>query len=210
MILRLLSKVERVCAVISGGFILVMMLLTTADVILRYLFNSPLVGNYELQPMFLIGVVYLAASSVQARRAHISLDIVSSRLSQANQIMLQLFGDIVFLSFTAMIAWRFGLATWKAWVIQDYFMGLVRFPLWPPYLIINLGAGLLSLRLIGGIITNPLWRKDSGISLFGRSVRVAFVAVALSLVLFVIFKTINANLEVSTIGFIIICLFFVL
>jgi C4-dicarboxylate transporter DctM subunit len=210
MPLKLLSKVERVCAITSGGFILVMMLLTTVDVVGRYVFNRPLVGNYELQPMFLIAVVYLAASSVQARRGHISLDILSSHLSQANQLALRLFGDIVFLSFAAMIAWRFSLTTWKAWAIQDYFMGLVRFPLWPPYLVITLGTGLLSIRLIEGIVNNPLWRRESGISLFGRYVRVALVVVALGLVLASIFWAINANVEATTVGLIVIGLFFIL
>jgi C4-dicarboxylate transporter DctM subunit len=210
MTLKLLSKVERVCAVISGGFILLMMLLTTLDVFLRYVFNSPLKGNYELQPMLLIGVVYLATSSVQARRAHISLDLLFSRLSKANQLALQLFGDIVFLTFAAMVAWRFSLVTWKAWVIKDYFMGMVSFPLWPPYLIITLGTGLLSLRLIEGIISNPLWRKESGISLFGRSIRVALAVVALSLLLAGIFMAVNAHLPVTTVGLIVIGLFFVL
>ena len=39
---------------------------------MRYAFNSPITGNYELQPLLLIGVVFLAAASIQARRVHIT------------------------------------------------------------------------------------------------------------------------------------------
>ena len=65
--IKLLSSCERIGAIISGAFVLIMMIMTTADVILRYAFNSPIQGNYELQPLLLIGVVYLAAASIQAK-----------------------------------------------------------------------------------------------------------------------------------------------
>jgi tripartite ATP-independent transporter DctM subunit len=211
MISHLLSKAERVGSILSGGFILVMMFLTVTDVFLRYVFHSPLRGNYELQPIFLIGVVYLAASRVQSQRGHIALDVISSHLSKPNQLTLQLFGDIIFLIFSALVAWQFSLATWEAWVTNDYFMGgLIRFPLWPPYLVITLGTGLLSLRLIEGISSNPLWRKELGISFLGLFIRLAFVVVVLSLVLVSIYLAMNANLEASTIGIVVIGLFMVL
>lgn len=207
MLLKLLSKTERVGAVIAGAFILIMTLLTTADVIMRYVFNSPIKGNYELQPMLLIGVVYLATASVQSRRGHISLDLITSHVSGVNQSTLSLFSDIVFLAFSALITWQFALATWKAWVIKDYFMGLVHFPLWPPYLIITFGCGLLSLRLIEGIVNNQLWRKESGITASGRYFRVALIAVILILLLAGIFTAINAKLQPQTVGGIAIALF---
>jgi len=210
MPLKWLSKTERVCAVIAGAFIILMMGLTTADVIARDFFNSPIKGNYELQPMLLIGVVYLAVASVQARRGHISLDLITSHLSSANQLTLRMFGDIVFLAFSALITWQFALATWKAWVIKDYFMGLVHFPLWPPYLIITIGCGLLSIRLIEGLINNPLWRKASGISLSGRYLRVAAVALVLALLIAGLIIALNSNLKPTTVGVIILALFFVL
>src|SRR5512137_1256978 len=143
MLAKLLSKTERVCAIIAGAFILVMTLLTTADVFMRYVFNSPIHGNFELQPMLLIGVVYLATASVQSQRGHISLDLVTSHVSGASKLALTLFSDIIFLTFTALISWQFALASWQAWVIGDYFKGLVHFPLWPPYLVITFGSALL-------------------------------------------------------------------
>lgn len=210
MIVRILSKAERICAIASGAFILFMMLLTTVDVFMRYVLNSPLKGNYELQPMLLIGVVYLAAASVQAQRKHISLDLLPSHVSPANQSTLRLFGDIIFLVFSALVFWQFILATGKAWVTQDYVMGLIRFPLWPPYLLITIGTGLLSIRLIEGLVSNPLWRAKSGISFSGRFIRISILVAVFALIMAGIFIGARESLAAGTIGIIIIVMFLIL
>ena len=88
-----------------------MMVMTTLDVFLRYVFNSPITGNYELQPLLLIGVVFLAAASIQAKRGHISLDLITSHLPKSPQSSIRLFSDLFFLFFAAVICWQFVLAT---------------------------------------------------------------------------------------------------
>ena len=208
--LDLLSKVERAGAVIAGSIILIMMVLTTLDVFLRYVFNSPLKGNYELQPMLLIGVVYLAASSIQARRGHIALDLLSSHLSKANQLAVRFFGDVVFLVVAALIAWQFGLATWKAWETNDFFWGLVRLPLWPPYLTITLGTALLGLRLIEGVVSNPLWRNEVGTSSVSRYMRLVLTTLILVLMVAGILIATDARLQPQIVGSITLGLFLVL
>ena len=207
---KLFSKAERICSVIAGAFILVMTLLTTADVFMRYVFNSPINGNFELQPMLLVGVVYLATASVQARRGHIALDLITANVSSATQSALNLFGDIIFVTFSGIITWQFALATWNAWVIGDYFKGLVHFPLWPPYLIITFGSALLSLRLILFLIDNPLWLKKAEISNSGRYLRIALVFVSLILLFVFVLFCVNAYLYPPIVGWICIALFLLL
>jgi C4-dicarboxylate transporter, DctM subunit len=209
-LVKILSKCERAGAVISGAFILIMMVMTTADVFLRYVFNSPIKGNYELQPLLLIGVVFLAAASIQARRSHIALDLITSHLSKGNQAAIRLFSDIIFLVFAALICWQFAMATRTAWIAHDYFWGLVKFPLWPPYLVITLGTGLLGLRLIQQLISSPLWHKASGLSIASRAIRVFIVALVIGLFLAAIFMAINAHIQPVTVGTITIVLFVVL
>jgi len=190
--------------------VLIMMIMTTADVILRYAFNSPIQGNYELQPLLLIGVVYLAAASIQAKRNHIALDLIIAHLSKGNQMSLRLFSDLIFLTFAGLICWQFILATRTAWIDQDYFWGLVKFPLWPPYLIITLGTGLLGIRLVEGIVSSPLWRHQSDLNFFSRSVRIFFVALVIILLFLVVLWGTNAHLQPNAVGFITLGLFFVL
>jgi C4-dicarboxylate transporter, DctM subunit len=207
-LVKILSRVERYGAIISGIFVLIMMVMTTADVLLRYIFNSPIPGNYELQPLLLVGVVFLAAASIQAKRSHIALDLVTSRLSKPNQLSIQLFSDLIFLIFAGLICWQYVLATQSAWVTKDYYWGLVKFPLWPPYLIITLGTGILSLRLIEGLVSNPLWSRQSGYNIRSRSIRIFITTLITVLVLIVILIAVNAQLRPETVGLVAIILFF--
>jgi TRAP-type C4-dicarboxylate transport system permease small subunit len=209
-LVKILSVGERAGAIISGTFVLIMMLMTTLDVICRYIFNSPIQGNYELQPLLLVGVVYLAVSSIQAKRSHISLDLFSSRLSKGNQYTFRLFGDLVFILFSAVICWQFAIATYSAWVAKDYFWGLVKFPLWPPYLMITLGTAMLTLRLVEGIVSNPLWHRQSGLSAPARYIRIFIVALVAALMLTGILYITNAHVAPETVGIIAIALFFIL
>jgi C4-dicarboxylate transporter, DctM subunit len=207
---KILSIAERIGAIISGAFVLVMMVMTTADVFLRYAFNKPIQGNYELQPLLLVGVVYLAGASIQARRSHIALDLITSHLSKLNQSALRIFSDLIFMAFAGIVCWEFIFATRSAWINNDYFWGLIKFPLWPPYLIITLGTGMLSLRLIEGLVTNPLWRQQSDLSLLSRSIRIAIPVFAAAGLLIGILFAVNAHVQPVTVGTIAIGIFFVL
>jgi C4-dicarboxylate transporter, DctM subunit len=206
----ILSKAERLGGVTSGALILIMMVMTTLDVVMRYVFNNPMRGNYEIQPVLLIGVTYLAVSSVQAKRIHINLDLITSHLSKANQLALRLFNDTIFLTCSTVIVWKFAVNTWDAWVTGDYIRSMIKVPLWPPYLLITLGTGLLVIRLIEQVISNPIWRKKSAVDFKGRFFRVFLVVMAMILILAGILIAHQSNLTPVVIGIIIIAMFMVL
>ena len=210
MILRLMSKIERVSANISGIFILVMMILTTIDVFLRYVFNSPLDWNFEFQSLLLVGVAYLGISYVQSHRGHICMDVFSSRLSKTNQLGLQLLNDAIFLFLAVIITWQMGLQAWIAWVTGDFVWGVVKFPLWPAKWIITLGTGLISLRLISDILTNPLWRKQSEAKQNRRFIGLVVIAIVFILILSGVIFAKNLAMESQNIGWVAIALFFIL
>jgi C4-dicarboxylate transporter, DctM subunit len=209
-LLKVLSLLERFGAIISGAFVLIMMVMTTADVFMRYAFNSPITGNYELQPLLLVGVVFLAAASIQANRKHISLDLISAHLPKCPQSSLRLFSDLFFLSFSAVVCWQFILATRNAWITGDYYWGLVKFPLWPPYLIIAIGTLFLSIRLVEQIISSPLWRKSSGLSLISRFMGVMVPVVVIILSFVGIYYSISINMPPMTVGLVAVIAFLVL
>jgi C4-dicarboxylate transporter DctM subunit len=206
----LLFRIEKIGASISAVFIVVIMLLTTTDVVLRYVFNNPIKGAYELASMLLVSVAYLGLSYVQSQKSHIRMDVLSTKLSSSGQLVLQLLGDTIFLVIGVIITWQMGLATWHAWLIGDYFMGLVKFPLWPPYLVITLGTGLVSIRLIYDVVMNSLWHDQPKVNWWWRFLGV-FVVV-LFFVFVVAMITMSRNLVFSPyiIGYIAIGLFFIL
>lgn len=140
-------NVSKIAAGVSAVIVMLMMVLTVADVFLRYLFRKPIIWNFDLQTLLIVGVVYLGISHVQSNREHIRIDLLPSRLSENGQLWLQLFNDAIFLCFATLIAWQVSLDAYNAWIIDDYLDGIARLPLWPAKAALSLGASLLTLNL---------------------------------------------------------------
>ena len=66
---------------ISTGLLLVMLLLGTADVLGRYLFNNPITGTQEIFEILLPGIVLLGWAYAQRFKSHVTVDIIYNRFS---------------------------------------------------------------------------------------------------------------------------------
>jgi TRAP-type transport system small permease protein len=138
---------DRVLCVAAAVIILLMMLLTTLDVVLRYAFNRPLVGVYELQEFMLVGVVFLALAYVQSSNGHIYVDLLTNRFSERGQTALRIFSHAVSLLIFGLITWQGGLRAWTALITGQSREGLISYPLWPAKWVLTIGVGFFCLRL---------------------------------------------------------------
>ena len=206
----ILGKIERVALYISALFILVMMVLTTIDTFLRDVLDRPISGVYELSSMMMVGVLYLGLSYVQSKRNHIRMDLLSSKLSPNNQLVLQLLADVIFLVLAVIITWQMGQKFLDAWTSGDFYYGVIRFPLWPAKLSICLGTSLVSFRLISDIILNPLWYRQPGVSARNRYLRMLTAILVLALFTGTILFTVNRDISAPTTGWIAILIFLLL
>ena len=208
--MSLLERFEKGGILFSAFCILVMMILTSIDTFFRDVLNSPIAGVYELHSMLMVAVLYLGLAYAQSKRSHIRMDVLATRLGPANQLLLQLIGDVIFLIIAALITWRMGIEAWNAWITHDFLYGMVRFPLWPAKLAITLGTALVCIRLITDIVRNPLWFARSVITQSHRYINIAIFITTIILFTAVFFIMLNLNLSTLTIGWTIIGLFFVL
>jgi len=81
-----------------------LMLLTTADVIGRYLFNKPILGVLELTQFMMVCLVFLGMIYTQAENGHISVDILASRCSSKIRTILFLFNNALSFSILLLIS----------------------------------------------------------------------------------------------------------
>ncbi|MDI5919381.1 TRAP transporter small permease [Halomonas sp. LR5S13] len=63
---------------VAGATLFAMMLLTTADVTGRFIFNSPILGSVELTQLMLAAVVFLSLPVVCWREEHVSVDLLDA------------------------------------------------------------------------------------------------------------------------------------
>lgn len=85
-----------------------MMLLTSVDVVARYVFNSPVKGAFELTEIGLAMLVYLALPVATATGSHIAVELLAKP-------KLPIFARVLDLFVKLVIATTFALIAWKVW-----------------------------------------------------------------------------------------------
>jgi len=101
-----LDKLGRAFAGATGALILFMMAITSIDVVLRYFFNAPLKGAFEMTEISMAMVIFAGMSLATARREHITVNLFESRLSPSARRWQRIGGDVVCAAATAVLAWR--------------------------------------------------------------------------------------------------------
>lgn len=87
----LLERTRPLCVganVFTMCLFLVMVLLTFADVFLRYCFNHPLSGTVEFTELLMVVIYFGALAKVQWDKGHVVMDIVTDRLTRKGQSRL--------------------------------------------------------------------------------------------------------------------------
>lgn len=76
------SVLERALAVLAASLLFAMMLLTFIDVIMRYLFNAPIKGSFEISETLMAVLIFAGLPLVSRAGEHVTIDSVL-RLSSA-------------------------------------------------------------------------------------------------------------------------------
>lgn len=136
--------------VIACVAIIIMMLLSVADVVLR-LFGKPIPGAYELVGFFGTIVVSFALGFTSLEKGHIAVELLFRKLPQRTQLAIETFTN--FVSFLI-----FGLIAYQAFIYaldirnSGEVSPTLQMPIYPFIFGIALGSGLLCLILIADSI----------------------------------------------------------
>jgi TRAP-type C4-dicarboxylate transport system permease small subunit len=140
-----------------------MALLISVDVIGRSFGQSTLVAD-EMSRYMLVGLAFLGLAYTQRKKRHIQIRLITSRLSQRVQEMIEIGVLIVGFVFASWLVWT-------TWGLVDMMftdnrrsLTLVETPLWIVALLVPVGLGMFALELLVEIrqaIINILGTKGS-------------------------------------------------
>ncbi|MFC1886093.1 TRAP transporter small permease subunit [Thermodesulfobacteriota bacterium] len=154
---RWVRRINTYFYMIAGGFIAIMALVTSIDVIGRY-FRHPITGGIEICFLALAASVFLAWSHTQAEGGHVYLDLVFVRLPTRARRVVGVFSSLISMAFVGAIIWwavPFSLSS----MADGAFTDNLHIPLYPFQFLIVLGGALLFLELIVELVEN-LRRSD--------------------------------------------------
>jgi len=127
---------------IAAAFLFLLMLLTCSDVILRYLFNKPILGSFELTEFIMAIVVSLSLAKCALQKGHVRVDLVVSRLSKRGQVIMNSIANITFLGLFALITWRIIPRTIQMIEVNQVTL-ILRIPVPPFVLTVAVGTAVL-------------------------------------------------------------------
>jgi len=151
--------------------IAVMMFSTTIDTIMRYFFNLPIAGVFELNEVILVVCVFLGVAWCQLERGHIRVTILLIRLPPKTTVIVDTIVWSVALAFVMILA----IQTWNdavyAYSIKLFRWGRIQMPIWWARALVPIGLWALCIQLILDIWTNicrlmgqlPLEIKELGL-----------------------------------------------
>ncbi len=149
--MNLWGRVERALTVLSAVVVCLMMLLVVTQIMARAL-RTALPGIVESLELLVVAVVFLGLAYTQSVNGHIRIDVISNQLPVKWRKVLEGLLLALALGTFGIMTYVSGEAAYEAWVLGDYREGLIEYPLWPSKILIPIGVGLLSLRLLAQLI----------------------------------------------------------
>ena len=147
---RVNAHVHRFTQAIAGiSFVcvLIMMLMNVVDVIMGYLFQTHVLGAYELTQRMLMCAVFTAFAFGQSKKSHINMTILIVHFPRP--IRFAVFTLMGLLSVLAAGAMTYAAAVQTVVAISTGYMTEVLYiPLWPFYVIETAAMALFTLALL--------------------------------------------------------------
>ena len=91
---------------IAMGIVAAMMFLTATDVILRYIFNRPISGAFELIEYMMAILIPFGLAYCALQGGHVSVDLVVSRFSKKSRSILGSITTLLCLGLFLLITWQ--------------------------------------------------------------------------------------------------------
>ncbi len=135
-------------AVLAAVCLPAIMLVISADAILRYAINAPLQWSFDLVAYYLmIAAAYLAVSDTFRHGDHICINLLQSRMPPRLRRILDAAGSLLAMAVFTVVAAGSWVNAINAFQDREYLPGYFNMPLWPSHAPIALGTTVLVLRL---------------------------------------------------------------
>ena len=148
-----LDKACKVLAVISGVILTLMALMSIRSIVGRSLFESPLLGDYELVQMMCAVAVALALPYTHWVKANVIVDFFTAHTSEKTNAGLDAVANLFLAIFSAVIAWRLLVGLFDLRSAEDASM-LLGIPTWWSYSAMVPSFALLSLTALYAAVAN--------------------------------------------------------
>ena len=143
---KIVSLVSQRLSWVAGFALLLMILLTCVDVILR-VFGHGILGAYELIKFLVAVMVGFSLAYTQLKRGHISIDLILLRFPKHIQEIIGTVNTLLTTGFYALLTWQLGKMAGKLWRVGQV-CEQIELPVFPFVYAVAFGSAMIFLLLL--------------------------------------------------------------
>lgn len=125
------------------------------EVVLRYIFNSPLGWNvYFIERYLMVGMVFLGLPYTHHTKSHVAVDVVFNQMSKTFKNLAEAVSIIVIISVLLLVIWGGAASAYDSWALGESPPpggAVLPWPTWIWKSVIPLGASAMLLSVVSGL-----------------------------------------------------------
>ncbi|MCR8550604.1 TRAP transporter small permease [Salipiger sp. P9] len=143
---RLVATLSRAAIALAGVGIVCMLVLVTADVILRATVNIAIPGIDAIVASYLmVSTIFLPLAMLQLLDENIAVDALRNKMPDPVKDLFDIVGHVLAAVFYALLGWLYFKVAVEAVEIREYVAGTWDVPIWPARIFMPLGLALAAL-----------------------------------------------------------------
>jgi TRAP-type transport system small permease protein len=137
--------------ILATAFVMSIMVLTVIDVLLRSIFNHPIIGSVELCEYFIVMGGFLGVAWCATKGGHVKVGMIIDRLSPRAQCIADVVNYVLAIIVIPLVSWRLFVQAGNV-MAEDITSSNLEIPAFPFYYLASIGFGLLSLVVLVQLI----------------------------------------------------------
>jgi C4-dicarboxylate transporter DctM subunit len=138
---------------VGMGFLVILMLITALDVIMRYVFNRPIPGSLETTQFIMAILVGWGFAYTATKKGHVVIDVITAKFPPKTRIYINAINGIFSLIMGALITWQIALYGYMM-QLSTITSSVLRTPVYPFIYAVAFGFLVLCIVYLFDVIEN--------------------------------------------------------
>jgi TRAP-type C4-dicarboxylate transport system permease small subunit len=144
-----LRRIAMGLTILAGVALLLMMVQTVVDILMKNIFGAPIEGNLEIVSVYhMVAIVFLPLAIVELRHEHINVDLVVRLFPTGVRRLTDTLGYLVSAVFFGILTYQTWLDAVKAFRIDEILMTSILITIWPAKFSLPIGFAAVMLACL--------------------------------------------------------------
>ena len=149
---RFVEKFVKGSGILGAFLFLIVMGITTYEVLVRYIFNAPTTWSMEISVILTMWGTFLGVAYTLQQGGHTQIDLVINRFSERSKRILRIFVYLFVMLFSIFLTWASLVPAIEAYLIKEVTQSYTRTPLFILMISIPIGGILLIIEIIRELV----------------------------------------------------------